>query len=96
MAAAPHSDEILMLRMEGFFLAFISIIIIIKFSRSNVTTNNIMVTSEAMLVREGTLLLREPSFPNEELTLPPDNRHAPWVESLHWPYYFNHLIIYNK
>lgn len=42
-----------------------------------------MVISEAMLVRDGTLLLQELSFPNEERTLQPDNHHAPWVESLH-------------
>lgn len=83
MAGTPYLDDILMLKMEGFFfLTFI--IVIIKFNRSNVTKNNIMVISEAMLVRDDTLLLWELSFPNEESTLQPDNRHAPWVESLHW------------
>lgn len=44
----PHSDEILMLKIEGFF--FFSEVFI-EFSRSNVIKNNIMVTSEAMLVQ---------------------------------------------
>lgn len=68
---APHSDEILMLKMEVFRKFFF-----IKFSRSNVIKNNIMVTSEAMLVQAETLLLQKLSFPNETLKLHPDNCHA--------------------
>lgn len=66
----PHSDDILMLRMEFFSEVFI------EFSRSNVIKNNIMVTSEAMLVQVETTLLQKLKSPNDALTLQPDNCHA--------------------
>lgn len=68
---APHSDEILMLKMEVFRKFFI------EFSRSNVIKNKIMVTPEAMLVQAETLLLQKLSYPNETRKLHPDNCHAP-------------------
>lgn len=59
-----------MLKSGGFSEVFI------EFSRSNVIKNDIMVTSEAMLVQVETLLLQKLNFPNETLKLQPDNCHA--------------------
>lgn len=54
----PHSDEILMLKMEV-FLKFV----FIELSRSNVIENNIMVTSEAMLSASRNTASAKAEFP---------------------------------
>lgn len=61
-----------MLKME----VFLKFVFFIELSRSNVIKNNIMVTSEAMLVQVETLLLQKLNFPNETLKLHPDKSHA--------------------